>query len=55
MSAAVPLSQQELGELAGLARQSIRTALKTLQAQGHKTTECGIVIVKNLSALRDFR
>lgn len=55
MTAAVPLSQQELGELAGLSRQSINTALKSLQAQGHVTTVYGTVIVQNLAALRDYR
>jgi CRP/FNR family transcriptional regulator, cyclic AMP receptor protein len=48
MSAAVPLSQQELGELAGLSRQSISGALKQLQSQGYITTEYNVVIVKKL-------
>ena len=54
MSAAIPLSQQELGELAGLSRQSISGALKQLQSQGYITTEYNVVIVKNVEALRVY-
>jgi CRP-like cAMP-binding protein len=54
MTAAVPLSQTELGELVGLSRQSISAALKQLGALGHITTEYGGVVVKDLQALRNF-
>jgi DNA-binding MarR family transcriptional regulator len=35
MTATVPLSQSELGELVGLHRQSINAALRKLEEQGH--------------------
>ena len=54
MTAAVPLSQTELGELVGISRQSISTALKQLEILGFITTEYGGVVVKDLLALRNF-
>ena len=52
MGASVPFSQQEIGELVGLSRQSVSTALKRIQAEGHITTEYNVVIVKDVQALR---
>jgi CRP-like cAMP-binding protein len=52
MTAAVPFSQQELGELAGLSRQSVSIALRQLQTEGHVSTEYHGVVVKNVEALR---
>lgn len=54
MTAAVPPSQTELGELVGLSRQSVSGALKQLDALGYISTEYGGVVVKDLPALRDF-
>ncbi|WP_164704923.1 Crp/Fnr family transcriptional regulator [Cupriavidus necator] len=54
MTATVPLSQQELGELAGLSRQSVSAALKQLQSKGYVTTEYGSVIVKDVNGLKNY-
>jgi CRP-like cAMP-binding protein len=54
MTAAVPLSQQELGELAGLSRSSISAALKRLQREGFVTTAYGGVVVNDVNSLRDY-
>jgi CRP-like cAMP-binding protein len=54
MTAAVPLSQAELGELAGLARQTISAALKQLAKEGLIIVEYGSLVVKNVPALRDY-
>lgn len=52
MGAAVSFTQQEIGELVGLSRQSVSAALKKIQAEGHITTEYNVVIVKDVQALR---
>jgi CRP-like cAMP-binding protein len=54
MTAAVPLSQAELGELAGLARQTVSAALKQLAKEGLIIVEYGSLVVKNVAALRDY-
>lgn len=54
MTPFVPLMQQELGELAGLSRQSVSAALKLLAREGYVETQYGRVIVKDVHALRNY-
>lgn len=54
MTPFVPLMQQELGELAGLSRQSVSAALRQLAREGHVETQYGRVIVKDVRALRNY-
>jgi CRP/FNR family cyclic AMP-dependent transcriptional regulator len=53
MPTSVPLSQQELGDLVGLSRQCISAAVKALHAENLILIEYGIVIVKDVVALRN--
>ena len=54
MGSFVNLSQTELGELIGLSRQSIGAALKQLESEGLLSSGYGGVLVKQLSALREY-
>lgn len=49
------LSQAEIGELSGLSRQSVSTALKQLQAEGLIKVGYGGIIIRNLSALIGYQ
>ena len=55
MTAAIPLSQQELGELVGISRQSVGAALKRLEGEGLIAVRYGEVIVLRLDQLREYR
>jgi len=48
------VSQSELGELAGLSRQTTNAAIKQLQAAGLLSAEYGGVLVKSVEALRGY-
>lgn len=48
------LSQEELGTLAGLSRQSTNKALRCLQARGLITLKAGRVVATNGAALQEF-
>ncbi len=54
MTTVLPMSHSELGELVGLGRQSIGAALKHLETRGHLTTQYGGIVVKDITALRNF-
>jgi CRP/FNR family cyclic AMP-dependent transcriptional regulator len=54
MTPLVPMMQHELGELAGLSRQSVSAALKQLAREGHIDAQYGQVIVRDVSALRSY-
>jgi len=54
MGSFINLSQTELGELIGLSRQSIGAALKQLESEGLLSSAYGGVLVKRLSALREY-
>jgi CRP/FNR family cyclic AMP-dependent transcriptional regulator len=48
------ISQEEIGELAGLSRTTTNMALKRLQQLGLVRIEYGALLVMNVEALRDF-
>ncbi len=48
------VSQTELGELAGLSRQTTNAAIKQLQAAGLLSAEYGGVLVKSVESLRGY-
>lgn len=48
------LSQTELGELIGMSRQSVSTALKSLEREGLVATGYGGIVVKKLSGLINY-
>ena len=52
--AMLTVSQSELGELAGLSRQTTNAAIKQLQAAGLLSAEYGGVLVKSVEALRGY-
>jgi CRP/FNR family transcriptional regulator, cyclic AMP receptor protein len=52
--ALLTVSQSELGELAGLSRQTTNAAIKQLQAAGLLSAEYGGVLVKSVEALRGY-
>lgn len=54
MSTELPMSQSELGELVGLTRQSISSALKQLEQEGLVTTAYGGVGLKDIAGLRNY-
>jgi CRP/FNR family cyclic AMP-dependent transcriptional regulator len=54
MGPLLPLSQTELGELIGMTRQSIGSALKQLEAEGLTSTKYGGVLVKKVAALVSY-
>lgn len=51
---ALPISQEELGQLAGLSRQRVNQALKRLEQAGLLRVEYGGVTVLSLDGLRQF-
>ncbi len=51
---ALPLSQEEMGQLVGLSRQRVNQALKTLEQAGLVRVEYGGVTVLDLDGLRAF-
>ena len=55
MNALLSLSQSELGELIGLSRHSVSSALKQLESEGLIATEYGRVLVRKLSALAAYQ
>jgi CRP-like cAMP-binding protein len=54
MSSLVPLSQTELGELAGLSRQRVSSALQQLEQEGLITLGYGALLVCDIGGLRDY-
>ena len=52
--ALLTVSQSELGELAGLSRQTTNAAIKQLEAAGLLSAEYGGVLVKSVEALRSY-
>ena len=52
--ALLTVSQAELGELAGLSRQTTNAAIKKLANDGLLNAEYGGILVKNVAALRDY-
>jgi CRP/FNR family cyclic AMP-dependent transcriptional regulator len=54
MGSIVPLSQEELGELAGLSRQSVNAAIKKLDALGFVRAAYGGLLVKDIIGLRNY-
>lgn len=52
--ALLTVSQAELGELAGLARQTTNAAIKKLAGDGFLSAEYGGILVKNVDALRNY-
>ena len=55
MGEKLPISQEELGELAGLQRQRANAAIKRLEAMGFVRAEYGSLIVTNLVGLRNYQ
>jgi CRP-like cAMP-binding protein len=51
---ALPLSQEEMGQLVGLSRQRVNQALKTLEQAGLVRVDYGGVTVLDLDGLRSF-
>jgi CRP/FNR family transcriptional regulator, cyclic AMP receptor protein len=51
---ALPLSQEEMGQLVGLSRQRVNQALKTLEGAGLVRVEYGGITVLDLDGLRTF-
>ncbi len=54
MGSALLVSQQELGELAGLSRQRTNAAIKDLEEANLVRASYGSLLVKDLQALRSF-
>ena len=54
MEARVAISQEEIGYLAGVSRQRVNRALKTLEEAGFLTAEYGGITVLDLDGLRSF-
>lgn len=50
----LPVSQEELGQLAGLSRQRVNQALQRLEREGFLTVEYGGVTIRDLDGLRAF-
>ena len=55
MGEKLPISQEELGELAGLPRQRANIAIKQLSAMGCVHAEYGSLVVTDLAALRNYQ
>ena len=55
MGEKLPISQEELGELAGLPRQRANIAIKQLSAMGFVHAEYGSLVVTDLAALRNYQ
>ena len=55
MGPLLPISQAELGELVGMARQTTNAALKRLEREGLVAAEYGGVLVKDLAALKAYQ
>jgi CRP-like cAMP-binding protein len=51
---ALPLSQEEMGQLVGLSRQRVNQALKTLEQAGLLRVDYGGITVLDLEGLRNF-
>jgi CRP-like cAMP-binding protein len=54
IGASLPVSQEELGQLAGLSRQRVNQALKVLERNGLLRVDYGGVTVRDLAGLREF-
>jgi CRP-like cAMP-binding protein len=54
MESRIAISQEEVGYLAGVSRQRVNRALKTLEDAGFLTTEYGGITVVDLNGLRSF-
>jgi CRP-like cAMP-binding protein len=54
IGASLPVSQEELGQLAGLSRQRVNQALKVLERNGLLQVDYGGVTVRDLAGLREF-
>ena len=54
IGASLPISQEELGQLAGLSRQRVNQALKVLEQKGLLRVDYGGVTVRDLAGLREF-
>ena len=52
MGEKLPISQEELGELAGLQRQRANAAIRRLEAMGLVRAEYGSLVVTDLEGLR---
>jgi CRP/FNR family cyclic AMP-dependent transcriptional regulator len=55
MQEKLPISQEELGELAGLQRQRANTSVKRLEAMGFVRAEYGSLVVTDLMGLRNYQ
>lgn len=55
LSPLLQLSQEELGELAGLTRQTANAAIKSLQTAGYVRAEYGGLLIMQLDALRNLK
>jgi CRP-like cAMP-binding protein len=55
MGPLLTLSQTELGELIGMSRQSISSALKRLESEGLIAMEYGGVVVRSLTSLANYQ
>lgn len=55
MGETLPISQEELGELAGLQRQRANAAIKHLEAMGFVRAEYGCLVVTDLEGLRSYQ
>jgi CRP-like cAMP-binding protein len=54
MESCIAISQEEIGYLAGVSRQRVNRALRSLEQAGFLTTQYGGVTVRDLDALRRF-
>lgn len=54
MDARIDVSQEELGHLAGISRQRVNQALRTLQKAGLLRVEYGAIVIEDLGGLRRY-
>jgi CRP-like cAMP-binding protein len=54
LSTELPLSQSELGEMIGVSRQTVSSALKRLQTEGLVSMRYGYVVILDVRALQNY-